>query len=122
MISFITMWIWKIIGGEQIEFLIFVGSSRKLLNLEKYQFSQKDVDFGGFRISEKNIEPLPKYLDTIQTFSTPRYISDVKSWFGLINQVVNYAQLNDFIVFFRVFISPKTKLEWTSELNDCFNK
>ena len=97
-----------------------VGSAGIVLNKEKFQFSQRTVDFAGFRISERQIEPLPKYLDAIKSFPTPKNITDIRSWFGLINQVSNYAQLRDEMAAFRKFLSPKNKFYWDKELNDAF--
>ena len=105
-----------------IRFLAKVGSAGIVLNPSKFQFSQKQVEFAGFKISEDKIEPLPKYLDAIRTFPVPRNITDIKSWFGLINQVSNYAQLRDLLAPFRPFLSPKVKFNWTSELNEAFVK
>ena len=105
-----------------LKFLTLVGSAGVVLNPDKFQFAQRVVDFAGFRISDKNIAPLPKYLDAIRTFPTPRNTTDVKSWFGLINQVANYTQLRKFTCPFCKFLSPKIKFEWTSELNEAFNQ
>jgi hypothetical protein len=105
-----------------IDFLSLVGSAGIVLNSNKFQFSQRSVDFAGFRISNDKIEPLPKYLDAIRSFPTPKGITDVRSWFGLTNQVANYAQLRDVVAPFRKFLSPNNKFYWDKELDDTFNK
>ena len=78
-----------------IKFLIRVGQSGVIINPDKFRFARKTADFAGFRISEKTIEPLPQYLDAIRNFPAPTSTTDIRSWFGLINQVSNYAQLRD---------------------------
>ncbi len=105
-----------------IEFLIKVGSAGIVLNPTKFQFACKEVEFAGFKISADSIEPLPKYLDAIRTFPTPKTATDVKSWFGLINQVSNYAQLRDLMAPFRSFLSPKVKFEWSEDLDNAFER
>ena len=35
------------------------------------------------------------YIDVIKEFPTPENIVDIRSWFGLVNQVSHYAQLRD---------------------------
>ena len=77
-----------------IDYLILLGQSGIVLNPEKLQFAQRSVEFAGFRISESTIEPLPKYLDAIRDFPTPESITDVRSWFGLVNHRA-YAFCND---------------------------
>ena len=105
-----------------LEFLSTVGSAGIVLHPDKFQFCERTVNFAGFRISENSIEPLPKYLDAIKSFPTPKGITDVRSWFGLLNQVSNYGQLRDAIAPFRKFLSPKNKFYWDEELDDAFNK
>ena len=84
-----------------IYFLSKVGKAGIILNTKKFQFSQKSVDFAGFRISNERIKPLPKYLDSIRKFPTPKYATDIRSWFGLINLVSNYAKLRKVTAPFR---------------------
>ena len=76
---------------RMIDYLILVGKHGIVLNADKYQFCQKEVEFGGFKISERRVEPLPKYIECIESFPTPTKIQDVRSWFGLINQVAHYS-------------------------------
>ena len=103
-----------------VEFLTLVGQSGIVLNPEKFQFANRSVDFAGFRISESTVEPLPKYLNAIRDFPAPKNITDVRSWFGLVNQVASYAQLRDLVAPFKQFLSPKRKFEWSNELDRAF--
>ena len=80
------------------------------------------VDFAGFRVSSDTVEPLPKYLDAIRGFPTPRNIKDIRSWFGLVHQVAHYAQLRHMLELFRKFFSPKEKFVWTDKLNNIFEE
>ena len=41
-------------------------------------------------------------------------------WFGLVNQVANYAQLRDIMAPFKPFLSPRCRFEWTPELERAF--
>ena len=104
-----------------IDFLIRVGQSGIVLNPGKFRFARREVDFAGFRISDEAIEPLPKYLDAIRGFPTPASTTDIRSWFGLVNQVANYAQLRDTMAPFKPFLSPKVRFEWTPALDEAFN-
>lgn len=105
-----------------IDFLILVGQSGIVLNPDKFQFASKDVEFAGFRILSDRVEPLPKYLEAIQSFPKPRSSTDIKSWFGLVNQVSSYGQLRDTLAKFRPFLSPKTKFEWSDALDKAFEE
>ena len=105
-----------------IDLLTLTGASGSVMNPEKFQFAQREADFAGFRIAETSIEPLPKYIDAIKSFPTPKSTRDVRSWFGLVNQVSNYAQLRDFMAIFRPFLSPKYKFFWSEVLDKEFEQ
>jgi len=105
-----------------IELLELLGKNGVILNSDKFQFCQKEIDFAGFRLSETGIAPLPKYLASIRNFPTPTSITDIRSWFGLVNQVSHYAQLRDLVEPFRKFLSPKVKFYWDDELDSIFRK
>ena len=105
-----------------IDFLTRVGQAGIILNPNKFQFAKRSADFAGFHISETDIEPLPKYLDAIRDFPTPTSTTDIRSWFGLVNQVANYAQLRDALTLFKPFLSPRHKFVWSPELEEAFQK
>ena len=90
-----------------IDFLITCGQAGIVLNPTKFQFAKREVDFAGFRITEDKICPLPKYIEAIKSFPRPSNISDIRSWFGLVNRVANYAQIRDTMAPFKPFCSPK---------------
>ena len=103
-----------------MDLLSLVGNAGIILNPDKFQFAEREVDFAGFHISEERIEPLPKFFDAIKRFPTPTSTTDIRSWFGLVNQVANYAQLRPFMEKFRPFLSPRCPFEWTPQLDDAF--
>ena len=92
------------------------------MNPKKFQFAKREVDFAGFRITENKILPLPKYIEAIKAFPTPTSTTDIRSWFGLINRVANYAKLTDQIKLFKPFLSPKYKFFWSEVLDKAFQE
>ena len=103
-----------------IDLLTRVGQAGIVLNPDKFQFAGRSVDFAEFRVSDLTIEPLLKYLDAIRDFPSPCSTTDIRSWFGLVNQVANYAQLRDTMAPFKPFLSPRCKFSWTPELEEAF--
>ena len=67
------------------DFLNMVGKAGIVLNLKKFQFAQRDVEFASFHISDHTIDPFPKYLNAIRDFLTPSSTSEA----GLICQSRN---------------------------------
>ncbi len=105
-----------------IELLTRVGQAGIVLNPDKFQFCVRKADFAGFRVSDTTIEPLPKYLDAIRDFPKPTSTTDIRSWFGLVNQVSNYAQLRETMEPFKPFLSPRCPFSWTPMLDEAFQK
>jgi len=115
--DYLTEYWWRM-----IDFLILLGDNGVILNQDKFQFAQRTVDFAGFQISEKSIKPSHKFISAISEFPTPSKLTDVRSWFGLVNQVAHYDKLSNIMKPFKHLLSPKTKFEWTAELETAFQK
>ena len=57
---------WKV-----IDFLDLIGHNGIIANIEKFQFASQTVDFAGFTMSEKWVQPLQKFINAIEDFPTP---------------------------------------------------
>ena len=64
-----------------IDYLELAGNAGIVLNSDKLQFCQQEVEFAGFKITASSVEPLPKYLDAIRDFPKPKSITDIRAWF-----------------------------------------
>ena len=104
-----------------IDFLTLVGNEGIVLNPEKLQFTKKEIEFAGFQITKDRIDPLDKYFSTIRDFPTLSSTTDIRSWFGLISEVLNYAQLHQHMTPFRPFLSPCCPFELDETLNAAFS-
>ena len=107
---------------RSIDYIALVGKHGMILNSDKFQFCQRSVDFAGFRVGENTVEPLPKYIDAIKSFPTPKKLQDVRSWFGLVNQVAHYNKLTEIMAPFRPLLSSKATFYWSEELQTAFGK
>ena len=72
---------------QAVRWLDICGNNGIILNPEKFQFGKSTVEFAGFEITPTTVRPCARYLEAIQHFPTPQNITDVRIWFGLINQV-----------------------------------
>ena len=63
------------------------SKSGMVFSPSKFVFAAREVEYAGFLVGNDSIQPTPKYLQNILQFPTPKNVSDVRSWFGLINQV-----------------------------------
>ena len=50
-------------------------------------------------------------------FPIARSSTDIRSWFGLVNQFASYDQLRDLIEPFRLFLGSKVEFHWDKRLD-----
>ena len=93
-----------------------------ILNPNKFVFGTDTVEFAGFEITPSNVRPCKKYLDAIRNFPTPANITDVCSWFGLINQVSYAFAATEHMLPLHQLLHPGTPFKWTDELNQLFGE
>ena len=89
---------------------------------EKFAFARETVEFAGFEITSKGIRPTAKYVESIKNFPTPTNISDVRSWFGLVNQVAYSFVKITHMAPFRHLLSESKPFEWNKELESAFQQ
>ena len=63
-----------------------------------------------------------KYLRAILDFPAPRNITDVRSWFGLVNQVSYAFSMAEKMLPFRQLLKPGTPFCWDEHLNGLFEE
>ena len=105
-----------------IEFLERCGQNGVILNFGKFQFCQREIKFAGFQISDTDVKPLEKYLKAIAEYPTPTKTTDIRAWFGLVNQVSHYNKLTQLMAPFKPFLSKYKRFEWTEEMNIAFEQ
>ena len=105
-----------------IKYLHLCGTNGVVLNPEKFQFATEQVDFTAFRITGSEVTPLPKYQEAIRNFPKPKNITDVRAWFGLVNQVAHYGRMVEIMEPFKPLLSPKTKFQWSEKLDEAFER
>ena len=79
-----------------------------------------EVDFAGFTISRTSVLPCNRYLETIRDFPQPRNITDIRSWFGLVNQVAYAFSMAERMQPFRALLKLGERFSWSDELDAAF--
>ena len=92
------------------------------LDPEKFRFAQDIVDFAGFEITHDTVRPCKKYTRAISDFPTPQNLTDVRSWFGLVNQVSFAFSMAEVMLPFRELLKPNNKFHWDETLQQAFEK
>ena len=86
------------------------------LNPEKFVFCEDEVEFAGFRISLNNVSPCQRYLQATKDFPTSKNITDVRSWFCLLNQVSYAFSMAKRLQPLRQLLKPDLKFEWSDPI------
>ena len=92
------------------------------INPDKFMFAEDTVEFAGFEVTTDSVRPCKKSIDAILNFPTPRNITDMRSWFGLLNQVAYAFSVAERTSPFRHLLKPDTPFIWTSELDALFEE
>ena len=84
-----------------------------VLNKDKFQFCQDEVQFGGLQITSSRVTSSENLLNAISNFPTTKNITDARSWFGLVNQVAWAYSLSFIMLPFWDLIKQNTLfMEW----------
>ena len=107
---------------QAVNWLDICGRHGITLNPDKFVFGQDTVEFAGFEITPSSVRPCARYLDAIRNFPTPTNITDIRFWFGLINQVSYAFAASSRMQPFRQALKPGTPFLWNKELDNLFNE
>ena len=80
-------------------------------------FTQDFVAFARFEITNYTVCSCRRYLRAVTEFSTSKNITDVRSWFGLLNQVIHAFSMAEQMLPFRDLLKPATQFHWDDSLD-----
>ena len=106
---------------QATEWLDICARNGITLNPDKFCFAQDEVEFAGFEITRTEVKPCKKYLRAIADFPTPTGITDIRAWFGLVNQVAYAFSMTSVMSPFRSLLKPSSPFTWTPELQQAFD-
>ena len=93
------------------------------LNSSKFVFAQPEVTFAGFRVNESGYTIDPEMVVAIREFPEPKTRTDLRSWYGLVNQLGPFtdetASLLDPL---RSLLKESNEFLWTDEHRQHFEK
>ncbi|GFO13768.1 enzymatic polyprotein [Plakobranchus ocellatus] len=103
---------------QAAKWLDLCGRNGIILNPSKFSFANETVNFAGFEITPTTVRPCPQVLEAIKGFPKPRTITDVRSWFGLINQVAYAFASAERMQPFRALLKLNTPFKWTDHMDN----
>ena len=89
---------------------------------KKFQFGLREVNFLGFMVTDDGIKPTPQFINNILNFPAPSNITDVRSWFGAINQISHSFAIISDMEPFHYLLESKVPFQWSPELQTAFEE
>ena len=92
------------------------------LTKSKFQYGNS-VKFAGFIVDENGSKPDPEKVSSIRNFPSPKDLTNLRSWMGLVNQFASFApDLKHAMVPLQGLLKPKNAYLWTSEHEEAMQK
>ena len=76
----------------------------------------------GIRGLRNHCRPCQKFTRAIKDFPTPKNLTDVRSWFGLVNQVAYAFSMTTTMLPFRDLLKPSQPFRWDEGLQHAFEE
>ena len=93
------------------------------LNVDKFLFAEEQLDFCNFIVNSEGIQADPKKVKAIADFPAPTNLTDLRSFFGLVNQLSDFsAEIADAADSLRPLLSPRKEFIWTADHDVAFQK
>ena len=117
------LWSTDITGAfhQAAEWLQICATDGITLNPRKFHFAEDEVEFAGFTITPTEVRPANKFTAAVRDFPTPKSITDVRAWFGLVNQVSYAFSMTTAMSPFRHLLKPSTPFQWTDKLAEALH-
>ena len=93
------------------------------LKLSKSDIFTEETTFCGYVLSKSGIQISPDITSGISQFPVPQNISDLRSFFGLVNQVAHFStKVSEALEPLRPLLSTKNLFSWTDLHDAAFSK
>ena len=94
------------------EYIKLYADKGIVFNKEKFAIARDVVKFAGYKVTSDGYRPPKRIIDAIKNFSKTEKITDVRSWFGLVNQVAYTFIQTSCMAPFRGLLAGKKRV-WT---------
>ena len=107
---------------QAARWLDLCGKNGITQNPNKFVLGADTGEFSGFKITLTEVQPSDDILRAIRDFPKPKNITDIRSWFGLINQVAYTFSMASHMQPFRDLLKPKSTFYWDETLQKLFEE
>ena len=107
---------------ETCNFLEHCSNNGITFNPEKFVFARDTVEYVGFEITMDSVKPSSSMLKAIKEFPMSINITQLRSFFGLVNQVNFAFSMKDTMAPFRELLQPSAEFCWDEKLQELFEE
>ena len=108
--------------SQAVQWLDICGRHGITLNPDKFVFAQETVEFAGLKSPLIVFAHARNISKPSLTSPSPKNITDIRSWFGLVNQVSYAFSMAKRMLPFRQLLKQGTPFTWNDELNEAFEE
>ena len=91
-----------------------------VFNPDKFRFARECVEFAGFEVTMDGYRPANHLIAAVRDFPTPSDKVDIRSWFGLVNQVAYTFSESGVMEPFRELMKKNVPFYWDERLDRLF--
>ena len=102
------------------EYLQLCAQNGITFNADKFIFAQREAEFAGLMVTDRQIKPSSRMLSAIRDFPTPKDLTGARAWFGLCEQVAWAYAIKPDMQPFRDLVNPSTPFYWDDHLERAF--
>ena len=88
----------------------------------KFHFGEDEGDWAGIRLTNDKAQSLPEHVRAFREFPRPNNITDLRSYFALVNQVAHYYAVSPHLEPFRELMKKKSTWYWDNALERLFEE
>ena len=114
--------LWRAAFWKACKLLEHCSNNGITFNPEKFVFARDKVEYVGFEITMDLMKPASSMLQAIKEFQAPTNIMQMRSFFGLVNQVSFAFSMKDTMAPFKELLRPSAAFYWDERLQKLFEE
>ena len=93
-----------------------------VFNPDKFIFAAETADFAGFELNTTGFRPSKHLIEAVKNFPIPKSVTDIRAWFGIVNQVSYAFSQNELMQPFRCLLEKNQRYYWDETLQHKFEE
>ena len=123
--------LWDTADGDQpltdafwhiVDYIELCHNNGIIFKPSKFQFAQDDVEYSGLIISNSGVRPSDDLSEAILNFPVPQNLTDIRSWFGIVNQAAYTFATTSEMAPFRELLKKNSQWYWDDKLTELFEQ